>query len=55
MGACASALFIAWWMIVILLILDPHLFMRGAGDLFFVLIGIVTGRALEEGSDHATS
>lgn len=55
LGACASALFIAWWMIVILLILDPHLFMRGPGDLFFTLIGIVTGRALEEGSDHATS
>ena len=54
-GACASALFIAWWMIVILLILDPHLFMRGPGDLFFTLIGIVTGRALEERSDHATS
>jgi hypothetical protein len=55
LGACASALLIAWWMIVILLILDPHLFMRGPGDLLFTLIGIVTGRALEEGSDHGTS
>jgi hypothetical protein len=54
-GACASALAIAWWMIVVLLILDPHLFMRGPGDLLFTLIGVVTGRALEESSDHATS
>ncbi|MFG1931589.1 hypothetical protein ACGFK1_13170 [Mycobacterium sp. NPDC048908] len=54
-GACASALAIAWWMIVILLLLDPHLFMRGPGDLLFTLIGLVTGRALEERSNDATS
>jgi hypothetical protein len=47
-GACSSALFIAWSMIVVLLILDPHLFMRGPSDLLFTLIGIITSRALEE-------
>ena len=51
-GACASALFIAWWMIAVLLALDPHLFLRGSGDLFFTLIGIVTGRALDGGNDN---
>lgn len=51
-GACASALFITWGMIAVLLVLDPHLFLRGSGDLFFTLIGIVTGRALGERNDH---
>jgi hypothetical protein len=60
LGACSSALFIAWSMIAVLLILDPHLFMRGPGDLLFTLIGIVTGsaleeRALEERTGHAMS
>ena len=53
-GACASALSIAWWMIAVLLVLDPHLFLRGSGDLFFTLIGIVTGRALN-GKRHNES
>ena len=53
MGACASALVIVWWMILFLLIFDPHLFMRGPGDLIFILIGIVSGMALEERADDA--
>ena len=28
-GACASALNIAWWMVLVLSLMDPHLFMRG--------------------------
>jgi hypothetical protein len=51
-GACASALNIAWWMILLLSLTDPHLFMRGPGDLLFTLIAIVTGaEAVERGED----
>ena len=28
-GACASALNVAWWMVLVLSLMDPHLFMRG--------------------------
>jgi hypothetical protein len=53
-GACASALNIAWWMVLVVSLTDPHLFMRGVGDLVFTLIAIVTGPAAEERSDDAT-
>jgi hypothetical protein len=53
-GACASALNIAWWMVLVLSLTDPHLFMRGPSDLLFTLIAIVTGRAAEDSSDDAT-
>jgi hypothetical protein len=53
-GACASALNIAWWMVLLLSLTDPHLFMRGPSDLLFTLIAIVTGRAAEERADDAT-
>jgi hypothetical protein len=52
-GACASALAIAWWMVVLLTLLDPHLYLRGAGDLLFVLLGIVGGFAAESRTDDA--
>jgi hypothetical protein len=54
-GACASALAIAWWVVVFLMLMDPHLFMRGPGDLLFTLVGIVAGRAPEERTDDATA
>jgi hypothetical protein len=53
-GACASALNVAWWMVLLLSLMDPHLFMRGPSDLLFTLIAIVTGRAAEERTDDAT-
>ena len=43
-GAAASALFVCWWFVLILTILDPHLTLRGTGDLLFMLIGITAGR-----------
>ena len=54
-GACASALNVAWWMVLLLSLTDPHLFMRGPSDLLFTLIGIVGGRAPEERTDDATA
>ncbi|MGH3718876.1 MAG: hypothetical protein ACRDRI_08560 [Pseudonocardiaceae bacterium] len=43
-GAAASALWVCWWFVLILTVLDPHLTLRGGGDVLFMLIGITTGR-----------
>ena len=43
-GACGAALEIVWWFLLVLTILDPHLTLRGTGDLIFVLLGITVGR-----------
>jgi hypothetical protein len=51
-GACASTLAIAWWMVVFLSVLDAHLFMRGVGDLIFTLLGIVAASAAQERTDE---
>jgi hypothetical protein len=52
-GACAFAL-AAWWMVVVLSLTDIHLFMRGVGDLIFILLGVVTGRAVVNRADNAS-
>jgi hypothetical protein len=42
-GAAASALWVCWWFVLILTVLDPHLTLRGTGDVLFMLIGITAG------------
>jgi hypothetical protein len=42
-GAAASTLWVCWWFVLILTILDPHLTLRGTGDLLFTLMAITTG------------
>ena len=53
-GACAFALAVAWWMVLVLSLTDIHLFTRGVGDLIFILLGIVTGRAVADRADNAS-
>jgi hypothetical protein len=53
-AACGSALLIAWWTLVVLSVLDAHLYLRGPGDLLFVLLGIVAGNAIEMRTDDGT-
>lgn len=50
-GACAVTLGIVWWMVVFMSVFDAHLFMRGVGDLIFVLLGIVAAGAAQERTD----
>lgn len=40
-GASASALDIVWRFLLVLTLIDPHLQLRGTGDLVFTLLGIV--------------
>ena len=44
-GAYAAALWAGWWMVLVLSVIDIHLTLRGAGELLFVGLAIVSGRA----------
>ncbi|MGH3935798.1 MAG: hypothetical protein ACRDS1_12615 [Pseudonocardiaceae bacterium] len=44
LGAAASTLWVCWWFVLILTVIDPHLTLRGTGDVLFMLIAITTGR-----------
>lgn len=42
-GACASSLEIVWLFLLVLTLIDPHLQLRGTGDLIFTLLAITVG------------
>lgn len=44
-AACCASLEVIWWIVLVLTVLDPHLFLRGVGDLLFTLIAISFGSA----------
>jgi hypothetical protein len=46
-GACASTLYIVWILLLVVTVLDPHLQLRGTGDLIFALLAITIGRSDE--------
>ena len=43
LGACGSTLFVAWWMVIILSVIDPHLFLARHRDVLFALLAIASG------------
>ncbi|MFI0469656.1 hypothetical protein ACH347_36790 [Saccharopolyspora sp. 5N102] len=51
-GACAATLEVAWWMVLVLSLIDIHLAVRGFGDLLFVLLAIMSGRLGDD--EHGT-
>jgi hypothetical protein len=46
LGACATTLEVAWWIVLVLSLIDIHLVLRGTGELLFTLL------ALNNGGNH---
>lgn len=48
-GAYGSTLWVVWWMVLVLSVIDIHLVLRGAGELIFICLAVVSGRAHDRG------
>jgi hypothetical protein len=55
LGASASTLHVAWWLVIVLSVIDPHIFLRGTGDLLFVLLAVVAGSLADHPARRARS
>ena len=53
-GVCCASLEVTWWIVLVLTVLDAHLFLRGVGDLLFTLIAISSARRGHE-SERSTA
>lgn len=49
-GTVAVTLHVAWWILLVLSVIDIHLVVRGGGDLLFTLLAITSGRAVTPAS-----
>ncbi len=54
-GVCCATLEVIWWIVLVLTVLDPHLFLRGVGDVLFTLIAISNRSAHEDAGSPAVS
>ncbi len=55
LGACGFSLEAAWSVLIIVSALDPHIFLRGVGDLLFILLALTAGRLADQISSSPNS
>ncbi|WP_100498761.1 hypothetical protein [Geodermatophilus chilensis] len=48
LGACGTCIEMAWGVLMVVSVLDPHIFLRGTGDLLFSLVALTSGRLLDD-------
>lgn len=44
-GAFATTMLVAWWVVIVLSLVDIHLVLRGAGDLIWAFLALLSGRS----------
>jgi hypothetical protein len=55
LGACGACLEVAWGVLLIVTVLDPHIFLRGTGDLLFTLVALTTTGSLMPSRPHPSA
>lgn len=48
-GAYGTTLWAVWWVVLVLSVIDIHLVLRGAGELIFLCLAVVSGRTHDRG------